>query len=190
MPGMTPAVIHGDRARRYLQPDDPYYNRTDKLFAWKIARHCAPEDLPFCLEVGNPKDIDGIPYNDFAIRKLNWKSTPTTGLGIRRVCRLPQLHGTCYGGITQQRRARVGQGNLFWHPILSSLWSRGESFLVSSPCGWMIVRQTGLSCRQETTPNKQVDRNIKAGPANGSAFCVIHSFAAKSISSPIGAARP
>jgi hypothetical protein len=66
----------GDSARRYLQPDDPYYKDADKLFAWKIARHCAPEDLPFCLEVGNPKDIDGIPYNDYCDPQVNLEIDP------------------------------------------------------------------------------------------------------------------
>jgi hypothetical protein len=52
----------GDSARRYLQPDDPAYKYADRLYAWKIARHCYGE--PYCLEVGVPKDIDGEPYNN------------------------------------------------------------------------------------------------------------------------------
>ena len=38
---------------------------------WMIARHCAPEDMPFCLEVGNPKDINGVPYNNYCIPQIN-----------------------------------------------------------------------------------------------------------------------
>ena len=30
--------------------------------AWKIARYCGRE--PFCLEVGEPRNIDDVPYND------------------------------------------------------------------------------------------------------------------------------
>ena len=52
----------GDSARRYLGPDDPYYKYADMLYAWKIARHCNGE--PYCLEVGAPKDIDSVPYNN------------------------------------------------------------------------------------------------------------------------------
>jgi hypothetical protein len=55
----------GDSARKYLEPDDPYYEYADMLFAWKVARHCAPEDLPYCLEVGDPTDINGVHYNDY-----------------------------------------------------------------------------------------------------------------------------
>jgi len=61
----------GDSARRYLQPDDPYYEYADMLYAWKIARHCASEDLPYCLEVGNPTDIDGVPYNNNCTPQIN-----------------------------------------------------------------------------------------------------------------------
>jgi hypothetical protein len=67
----------GDSARRYLQPDDPYYQDADMLFAWKIARHCAAEDLPYCLEVGNPVDIDGIPYNDYCDPQINLDIDPS-----------------------------------------------------------------------------------------------------------------
>jgi hypothetical protein len=52
----------GDSARQYLQPDDPYYEYADMLYAWKVARHCNGE--PYCLEVGNPADINGVPYNN------------------------------------------------------------------------------------------------------------------------------
>lgn len=50
----------GDSARRYL-PDDP---DADKLYAWKIARHCA-EDEPYCMAVTQPTftDIAGVPYS-------------------------------------------------------------------------------------------------------------------------------
>ena len=51
----------GDSARLYLPPDDPYYGYADMLYAWKIARRCGNE--PYCLEVGNPTDINGVPYN-------------------------------------------------------------------------------------------------------------------------------
>lgn len=61
----------GDSARRYLQPGDPYYQYADKLFAWKIARHCSDEDKPFCMEVGNPTDIDGQPYNNYCDPQIN-----------------------------------------------------------------------------------------------------------------------
>ena len=66
----------GDSARRYLQPDDPYYKDADMLFAWKIARHCAPEDLPFCLEVGDPKDINGVSYNNNCDPQINLEIDP------------------------------------------------------------------------------------------------------------------
>jgi hypothetical protein len=52
----------GDSARRYLKPGDPYYEYADMLYAWKIARNCEGEK--YCLEVGEPKDMDGAPYND------------------------------------------------------------------------------------------------------------------------------
>lgn len=64
----------GDSARRYLQPGDPYYKYADMLYAWKIARHCGGE--PYCLEVGNPKDIDGVPYNDNCSPRINLDIDP------------------------------------------------------------------------------------------------------------------
>jgi hypothetical protein len=64
----------GDSARWYLQPDDPYYKYADMLYAWKIARHCNGE--PYCLEVGNPKDIDGVPYNDDCSPQINLEIDP------------------------------------------------------------------------------------------------------------------
>lgn len=42
----------GDSARYYLSPDDPYYEYADKLYAWKLARHCNGE--PFCMEIPDP----------------------------------------------------------------------------------------------------------------------------------------
>lgn len=39
----------GDSARQYLSPNDPYYQVADKLYAWKVARHCNGE--PYCMEV-------------------------------------------------------------------------------------------------------------------------------------------
>jgi hypothetical protein len=53
--------LPGDSARRYLQPDDPAYGVADMLYAWKIARDCGDE--PYCMEVGEPRNIDGVPYN-------------------------------------------------------------------------------------------------------------------------------
>jgi hypothetical protein len=49
----------GDSARRFL-PDDPH---ADRLYAWKVARHCA-EGEPYCMEVTQPvfEDMDGTPY--------------------------------------------------------------------------------------------------------------------------------
>jgi hypothetical protein len=64
----------GDSARRYLQPGDPYYEFADMLYAWKIARNCNGE--PFCLEVGNPKDIDGVSYNDNCTPLIDLDSDP------------------------------------------------------------------------------------------------------------------
>lgn len=64
----------GDSARRYLQPGDPYYKYADMLYAWKIARHCDGE--PYCLEVGNPKDVDGVPYNDNCSPQINLDIDP------------------------------------------------------------------------------------------------------------------
>jgi hypothetical protein len=52
----------GDSARQYLKPDDPFYEYADMLYAWKIARKC-DDGEPYCLEVGEPKDIDGVLYN-------------------------------------------------------------------------------------------------------------------------------
>jgi hypothetical protein len=66
----------GDSARRYLQPDDPYYKDAHMLYAWKIARHCAPEDMPFCLEVGDPKDINGVSYNNNCDPQINLEIDP------------------------------------------------------------------------------------------------------------------
>jgi hypothetical protein len=67
----------GDSARRYLQPDDPYYKYADMLYAWKIARHCAPEDLPYCLEVGNPTDINDVPYNNNCTPQIDLDIDPS-----------------------------------------------------------------------------------------------------------------
>ena len=39
----------GDSARQYLSSNDPYYQVADKLYAWKVARHCGDE--PYCMEV-------------------------------------------------------------------------------------------------------------------------------------------
>lgn len=64
----------GDSARRYLKPGDPYYKYADMLYAWKIARHCDGE--PYCLEVGNPKDINGVPYNDNCTPQINLDIDP------------------------------------------------------------------------------------------------------------------
>jgi len=64
----------GDSARRYLQQGDPYYKYADMLYAWKIARHCDGE--PYCLEVGNPKDMDGVPYNDNCTPQINLDIDP------------------------------------------------------------------------------------------------------------------
>jgi hypothetical protein len=64
----------GDSARRYLQPDDPGYEYADMLYAWKIARNCGNE--PYCLEVGNPTDINGVPYNDNCTPQIYLDSDP------------------------------------------------------------------------------------------------------------------
>lgn len=64
----------GDSARRYLQPGDPYYKYADKLYAWKIARHCDGE--PYCLEVGNPTDMNGVPYKDNCSPQINLDIDP------------------------------------------------------------------------------------------------------------------
>lgn len=64
----------GDSARRYLQPDDPYYEYADMLYAWKIARHCNAE--PYCLEVGEPTDLDGVPYNNNCTPQINLEIDP------------------------------------------------------------------------------------------------------------------
>ena len=43
----------GDSARRFLCPDDPSACPPDVqyLYAWKVARHCEAEDMPYCVEV-------------------------------------------------------------------------------------------------------------------------------------------
>jgi hypothetical protein len=63
-------------AEKYL-PGDP---DAQYLYAWKVARHCNPEDMPYCMEVkvnGEPGkpfvDIDGIPY---ACTLYDWHSSP------------------------------------------------------------------------------------------------------------------
>ena len=66
----------GDSARKYLQPGDPYYEYADMLYAWKIARHCDPGDLPYCLEVGNPSDINHVPYNNNCSPLINLDPNP------------------------------------------------------------------------------------------------------------------
>jgi hypothetical protein len=50
----------GDSARRFL-PDDP---DADRLYAWKVARHCAEDEL-YCMEVAQPEfeDMWGVPYD-------------------------------------------------------------------------------------------------------------------------------
>ncbi|KJS03566.1 MAG: hypothetical protein VR65_00990 [Desulfobulbaceae bacterium BRH_c16a] len=65
----------GDSARRYLQPNDPGYEYADMLYAWKIARHCGNE--PYCLEVGNPTDINGVPYNDDCSPQIDLEIDPS-----------------------------------------------------------------------------------------------------------------
>jgi len=69
------AGLPGDSARQYLQPDDPYYDYADMLYAWKVARDC-PEGEPYCLEVGNPKDIYGQPYNDDCSPQISLDPNP------------------------------------------------------------------------------------------------------------------
>jgi hypothetical protein len=59
----------GDSARRYLQPGDPYYEYADMLYAWKIAR--TAKVSPTAWKWGNPKDIDGVPYNDNCTPQIN-----------------------------------------------------------------------------------------------------------------------
>ena len=73
-PGFDPDGNPGDSARRYLQPNDPYYEYADMLYAWKVARHC--NDEPYCLEVGNPTDINGVPYNDNCSPQINLDIDP------------------------------------------------------------------------------------------------------------------
>jgi hypothetical protein len=51
-----------------------HYKYADMLYAWKIARHCDGE--PYCLEVGNPKDMDGVPYNDNCSPQINLDMDP------------------------------------------------------------------------------------------------------------------
>ena len=64
----------GDSARQYLDPDDPYYAYADMLYAWKIARICNGE--PFCLEVGEPTNIDGVPYNNNCTPQIDLEIDP------------------------------------------------------------------------------------------------------------------
>ena len=102
----------GDSARRYLQPDDPYYKYADMLYAWKIARHCNGE--PYCLEVGIPKDIDGVPYNNYCTPQIDLDIDPDQAvLGVRRVRSVSKLHGACHRSLSRQQRAGVGPGDLF-----------------------------------------------------------------------------
>jgi hypothetical protein len=45
------------------------------LYAWKIARKC-DDGEPYCLEVGEPKDIDGNSYNDSCSPQINLEIDP------------------------------------------------------------------------------------------------------------------
>jgi hypothetical protein len=59
----------GDSARQYLQ-----HEHADMLYAWKIARKCNGE--LYCLEVGEPKNIDGMPYNSHCKPKIDLDIDP------------------------------------------------------------------------------------------------------------------
>jgi hypothetical protein len=65
----------GDSARRYLEPDDPYYEYADMLYAWKIARKC-DDDEPYCLESPVPPAADPpFPFQgDWAIDANPWST--------------------------------------------------------------------------------------------------------------------
>jgi hypothetical protein len=54
----------GASARRYL-PNDPDPS-IDMLYAWKVARHCKAEDMPYCMEakVNEDPDHPGEPFLD------------------------------------------------------------------------------------------------------------------------------
>jgi hypothetical protein len=45
------------------------------LYAFKIARQC-PEGDDFCLAVGSPTDVDGVPYNDNCTPKISLEINP------------------------------------------------------------------------------------------------------------------
>jgi hypothetical protein len=56
----------GASARRYL-PNDPDPS-IDMLYAWKVARHCEAEDMPYCMEakVNEDPDHPGEPFLDIS----------------------------------------------------------------------------------------------------------------------------
>lgn len=60
----------GDSARQYIEPDDPCYAYADMLYAWKTARNC------FCLEVGEPTNIDGVPYDSNCTPQVDLEIDP------------------------------------------------------------------------------------------------------------------
>ena len=59
-------------AEVYLGPDDP---DADMLYAFKIARHCPAGD-PYCLQVGPPSDMNGVPYNDNCTPQISLEMDP------------------------------------------------------------------------------------------------------------------
>jgi hypothetical protein len=59
-------------AQQYLGPDDP---DADMLYAFKIARHCPAGD-PYCMEVGPPSDMNGIPYNNDCTPQISLEVDP------------------------------------------------------------------------------------------------------------------
>ena len=55
----------GDSARRFLCPDDPSQCPEDvrNLYAWKVARQCKAEDMPYCMQVKEEfVSLDNQPY--------------------------------------------------------------------------------------------------------------------------------
>ena len=59
-------------AEVYLGPDDP---DADMLYAFKIARHCPAGD-PYCLQVGPPADMNGVPYNNNCTPQISLEMDP------------------------------------------------------------------------------------------------------------------
>jgi hypothetical protein len=69
-------VKAGDSARRFLCPDDPSKCPPDVqyLYAWKVARQCKAEDMPYCMQVKD--EFVGIDNQSYQCNLYDWYANP------------------------------------------------------------------------------------------------------------------